>query len=291
MFDFRYIRFQTLEETLEYLHNSSDNCVVAGGTDVIIQYRAGKQTAKKLVDILLPELIGINQDDDYYRIGAATPLAEVSEFFSALDIPYDMLYVAAESVGSCQTRNLGTVGGNICTGNASSDMATAFLAMDALALICSVEGERTIPMNEFFVKNRCTVLRKDELLKEILIPKNSDLEYGSAFIKLGKRRGHVIATLNVAVLIGWDENGTIRKARLAGGTLAPKPIRFYNSEKQLEGAPVHGIGLHMALDKMAEVMTTEMQPRDSRRGSKEYRINASQAAMKDAVMAACGEEE
>lgn len=291
MYDFKYVHFPSLRETLEYLHSSSDTCVIAGGTDVIIQYRSGKQTAKNLVNILLPELIGVSEDDRFYKIGAATPLTEVSDFFSASPAPYDMLHTAAESVGSCQTRNLGTVGGNICTGNASSDMATAFLVMDALAVVCSTSGERIIPMTDFFIKNRCTALRQDELLREIRIPKDHKLSGGAAFIKLGKRRGHVIATLNVAALIAQDKNGIIRKARLAGGTLAPRPIRFFRSEALLEGCPAQGAALEAALDEMAAAMLAEMQPRDSKRGSKEYRIHASQAVMKDAVIAACRQGE
>lgn len=290
MYDFQYLHFPTLDETLEYLRTSSDNCLIAGGTDVIIQYRSGKQAAKNLVNVLLPELIGIFEEDRYYRIGASTPLTEVSDYFSLLPPPYRVIHTAAESVGSCQTRNLGTVGGNICTGNASSDMATAFLVLDAQAVACSAVGERIIPMTDFFIKNRCTALRPDELLKEILIPKEEALNSAASFIKLGKRRGHVIATLNVAALIAQDENGIIRKARLAGGTLAPRPIRFFQSELLLEGCSAHGPAFEAALEEMAASMLTEMQPRDSKRGSKEYRIHASQAVMKDAVVAACNKE-
>ena len=288
MYDFTYIDCKTLNETLKYLSEAEDYALIAGGTDLMIQYRSGKQNANNLVNVLIPELMRISEDADAYHIGASVFLTQLSDFFAKVDIPYRVIHRAAESVGSCQTRNLGTVGGNICTGNASSDMAAAFLVLDAAAVAASSNGVREIPMDEFFVRNRCTAIQKGELLTEIRIPKEKGLNSGAVFKKLGKRRGHVIATLNVAARIDRDDTGTIRKARLAGGTLAPRPIRFPVCEELLIGCNINGVGFEETLDRLEELMETEMQPRDSKRGSREYRINASKAVMRDAITEACG---
>lgn len=291
MFDIQYQRFPSLEETLVFIRDHPDCALLAGGTDLMVQLRAGKRKEKTLVDILLPELCGFRETDGAYEIGASTSLTETADAFRGLAEPYRMLADAADSVGSCQTRNLGTIGGNVCTGNASSDMATAFLALDAVFVMCSAEEERVLPADAFFVRNRVTALRPGELLRAIRIPKQHWPVGGAAFVKLGKRRGHVIATLNLAGSVGMDEHGVIRSARLAGGTLAEKPIRFYESEKLLIGSPAGGEKLRDAIGQVQACMQTEMRPRDSRRGSRQYRIAASTAAMADVIFRACGREE
>lgn len=291
MYSFQYISPSTLEEALEFLRDHPDTCPLAGGTDVIVQYRAGKQKAPYVLNVLLPELTGVEEQEDCYRVGAATPLTDFADYFSALPQPFRMLARAAESVGSCQTRNLGTVGGNICTGNASADMATALLAAEAWGVAVGAGGERCFPLDRFFVKNRVIALEKGELLKDILIPKKPFPRVGAHFCKVGKRRGHVIATFNMAAVIGRDETDRIVEARLAGGTLAPTPLRFYESEKLLLGHRAGEAAWEETLEEVCRTMQTEICPRDSRRGSREYRMHASAAVLADAIRIACGREE
>lgn len=288
MFPIAYHTFETLEELLRFIGEEDDYRLLAGGTDLMVRYRAGKERAGKLVDLLIPELTGIRETPTELVVGASTSLTSLADAFRPLGEPFSMLCKAAESVGSCQTRNLGTVGGNLCTGNASSDMATALLAADARLTICSRGGERELPLEKFFVRNRVVNLEAGELLKEIRIPKPTAFRTAADFRKLGKRKGHVIATLNLAVVLKLDDGGLIRKARLAGGTLAPRPIRFYESEKLLADCPAEGPELLRALEQVRACLLTEIEPRDSLRGSREYRMRTAPALLSDMILEACG---
>ena len=288
MFPIAYHTFETLEELLRFIGEEDDYRLLAGGTDLMVRYRAGKERAGKLVNLLIPELTGIRETPAELVVGASTSLTSLADAFRPLGEPFSMLGTAAESVGSCQTRNLGTVGGNLCTGNASSDMATALLAADARLTICSRGGERELPLEKFFVRNRVVSLDRGELLKEIRIPKPAAFRTAADFRKLGKRKGHVIATLNLAVVLKLDDGGLIRKARLAGGTLAPRPIRFYESEKLLADCPAEGPELLRALEQVRACLLTEIEPRDSLRGSREYRMRTAPALLSDMILEACG---
>lgn len=288
MFPIAYHTFETLEEVLRFIGEEDDYRLLAGGTDLMVRYRAGKERAGKLVNLLIPELTGIRETPTELVVGASTSLTSLADAFRPLGEPFSMLCTAAESVGSCQTRNLGTVGGNLCTGNASSDMATALLAADARLTICSRGRERELPLEKFFVRNRVVNLNRGELLKEIRIPKPTSFRTAADFKKLGKRKGHVIATLNLAVVLELDDGGLIRKARLAGGTLAPRPIRFYESEKLLVDCPAEGPELLRALEQIRACLLTEIEPRDSLRGSREYRMRTAPALLSDMILEACG---
>lgn len=288
MFPIAYHTFETLEEVLRFIGEEDDYRLIAGGTDLMVRYRAGKERAGKLVNLLIPELTGVRETPTEFIVGASTSLTSLADAFRSLGEPFSMLCAAAESVGSCQTRNLGTVGGNLCTGNASSDMATALLAADTRLTICSRGGERELPLEKFFVRNRVVNLDRGELLKEIRIPKPSAFRTAADFRKLGKRKGHVIATLNLAVVLELDDRGLIRKVRLAGGTLAPRPIRFYESEKLLAGCPAEGPELLHALEQVRACLLTEIEPRDSLRGSREYRMRTAPALLSDMILETCG---
>lgn len=291
MYPFQLYRPSTLREALELYNEYPDSCLLAGGTDAMISFRAGKRAEPRVIDILLPELTGVKEKDGAFEIGACTPLFTAAEFFRAQPQPYRVLQEAAESIGACQTRHIATIGGNICTGNASADMATPLLVLDAVLTAASVHGGREIPIDRFFIRNRQTALQPGEILTSIRIPKRKNAACGAAFMKLGKRRGHVIATLNTAALIGVDPAGTVCEVRLAAGTLAPTPVRLYESEKVLLDAKVTPEEIEPVLRRVAEKLLTEIQPRDSLRASREYRECTAPVALTRTIRKACGREE
>ena len=170
-------------------------------------------------------------------------------------------------------------------------MATPLLVLDAVLTAASVHGGREIPIDRFFIRNRQTALQPGEILTSIRIPKRKNAACGAAFMKLGKRRGHVIATLNTAALIGVDPAGTVCEVRLAAGTLAPTPVRLYESEKVLLDAKVTPEEIEPVLRRVAEKLLTEIQPRDSLRASREYRECTAPVALTRTIRKACGREE
>lgn len=175
---FRYMRLETLGQTLEALERYPDSGVIAGGTDVMVQLRLGKRADRRLIDLLIPELTGIREEEDGIFIGPSTSLMEVADYFRTQPGPYDMLSQAAESVGACQTRSLATIGGNLCTGNASADMATALLVMDTELELGSARGVRRMALDRFFIRNRQTALEAGEIVTGMFIPKRREASQG-----------------------------------------------------------------------------------------------------------------
>ena len=252
----------------------------------MVQLRLGKRADRRLIDLLIPELTGIREEEDGIFIGPSTSLMEVADYFRTQPGPYDMLSQAAESVGACQTRSLATIGGNLCTGNASADMATALLVMDTELELGSARGVRRMALDRFFIRNRQTALEAGEIVTGMFIPKRREASAGAAFEKIGKRRGHVIAVLNTAAMLARDGEGNIVTVRLAAGTLAPRPMRLYESEKMFLQCLRRGEDLEGALAAVGETMLTEIQPRDSLRASAEYRQRVAPVALARAVRAA-----
>ena len=282
---FRYMRLETLGQTLEALERYPDSGVIAGGTDVMIQLRLGKREDRRLIDLLIPELTGIEEREDGFSIGPSTSLMAVADHFRNQPRPWDILCRSA-SVGACQTRSLATIGGNLCTGNASADMATALLVLDTVLELRSARATRLVPLDRFFIRNRQTALEPGEIVTGMFIPKRREASAGAAFEKIGKRRGHVIAVLNTAAMLARDGEGNIVTVRLAAGTLAPRPMRLYESEKMFLQCLRRGEDLEGALAAAGETMLTEIQPRDSLRASAEYRRRVAPVALARAVRAA-----
>ena len=290
MYNFKYLKPDSLESLLSLLETCPGAVAVAGGTDVMVQLRAGKLRADTIIDLLIPELTGIHDRDGCYVIGASTPLEQVSDYFRALPQPYFMLHQAVDSVGSCLTRSLATIAGNFCTGNASSDLATALIALDATIEIQKSGEKRFLPIENFFIRNRVTALDPGEIVTAIYIPRQPCPAAGASFIKIGKRRGHVIAILNVAAMVGRDENGACSLVRMAAGTLAGTPVRLYRSEEEFLRRLSDGDDLNCALEAVSQVMLTEINPRDSQRASREYRQQVGPVALCRAVREAWGDK-
>src|SRR3970282_748799 len=119
---------------------------------------------------------------------------------------FPALAEAAHSIGAVQTRNLGTLGGNLVSGVPSMDSGPALMALDASVILAGPRGERHMTLGEFFVAPRRTALAADELLTAILVPKAS-LGKPAAFLKLGLRKGQALALVNGAASAWLDSGG------------------------------------------------------------------------------------
>lgn len=289
MFPISYIQPSDLDELLSLLHdNDGSTVVMAGGTDLLLRFRSGKLEPKRVLSLELPELKTIEVRNDSVLIGASVLLSDFIRHFQSVAQPMPMLVEAAAGVGSCQTRNLATIAGNFCTGNASSDMATALLAANAVVIIRSAQRTRELPLDRFFIRNRCIALAPDEIVTAIRIPMPSPaLRTGAKFIKIGKRRGHVIAALNGAAMVGLDDDGVIRDIRLAVGTLAPCPIRLYRCEQVALNQPISD----RLLSTLSALMLEEISPRDSLRASAEFRTAVAPVVLRRVIRSSAGLEE
>lgn len=255
----------SLPEALEWLANENGNAhVIAGGTDLLLQMRNGLKTPKTVIDIKrLPELKAIAYEDGQgLRIGALTTLRELHRSPVILQ-HYPVLSYAASRMASEQIRAFATVGGNLCNGSPSADTAPPLIAFDATAHLVSLEGARSLPLQEFFTGPGTTALLPGELLREITVPPPA----GQAlFIKHIPRASMDISVVCVAfrlVLAG----GICQEARLVLGAVAPTPLRARAAEALLPGKRLDAA----LIEEAAQAAAAESRPIDDAKGSAWYR--------------------
>lgn len=267
---FEYHAPTSLTEAISLLRQHGEGArPLAGGTDLVVQM---KENATKfavpshLVSLLrVPELTGVDfSDSDGLRIGAGATMSEVAES-SAIRERYAAIAEGAGLVGSYQTMNMATVGGNLCNGAPSADIAPPLLAFEAEAVIVGPGGRRQVPLEQFFAGPGRTVLDADELLAEVRVPvppRNT----GSAYTRHTPRKQMDIAVVGVGVLLTLPGE-RIERARVALGAVAPTPVRARQAEAALEGQTVSDD----VLTRAAEAAAAESSPISDVRGSAEFR--------------------
>jgi CO/xanthine dehydrogenase FAD-binding subunit len=224
-----FLRATSIEQTLTLIEQTSAPYrVIAGGTDLLLQAQSGKyDQPMALISIGdVEELSRIKVSPDGLLIGAATKLADIEHS----DLFTDGLQVLIEGVrevGSPQIRNLATIGGNICNASPSADTIPPLLVLEASAVILSPLGKRTVPLTEFFLSPGKTVLERNELLADIIIPALPATARGK-YIKLKTRGALDLAIVSVAVMLS-DKAGRF-DPRIALGAVAPTPIRAKSAE-------------------------------------------------------------
>ncbi|MHC1770980.1 MAG: xanthine dehydrogenase family protein subunit M [Flexilinea sp.] len=218
---------KTLQEALN-IRSEQDVTPYAGGTDLMIK---AKEDAVYLFINKIPEMSQIVVDDKYIRIGAACTYTEIFENENTPQILKDAIdYLAAPAI-----RNMGTPGGNICNASPKADSALIFYAADAKLRICRAKNERILPIEDFYVGRGKTVLQKDELLVEILIPKEGLENY--YYQKVGARQALAISRVAFAGLFA-SENGKITCCSITFGSIADTILRFRNLETILLGKSI-----------------------------------------------------
>jgi CO/xanthine dehydrogenase FAD-binding subunit len=214
--------------------------VLAGGTDLLadLKFAAASHAPRVVVDISrADDLRGIETTEQGLRIGALVTHTEIMWSPVIRDL-FPALVDAAHTIGAVQTRNLGTLGGNLVTAVPSMDSGPTLVALDAIVTIASPEGRRQLPLVDFFVGPRKTVLKPSELLVEIIIPKEN-VGKPAHFLKFGLRKGQALALVNVAAALWVDwEKKTFVAPRISLGAVAPKVIHAASAESYLEGKPI-----------------------------------------------------
>jgi carbon-monoxide dehydrogenase medium subunit len=274
----RYFRPETIGEAVAILdENHGSAVVVAGATDVLVTRPGGVEV---LVDISRLPLSYVEVGDGL-RIGATTSFSEIIEASSLLGGPLQIVSEAAGEVGHINVRHLATVGGNLCNAVPSADSAIPLIALDAEAVISGTDGERRVNLEDFFVSVRETVLGKDEMLKEIVVPSQPQ-RIGASFQKIG-RTNVDIALVNVAARLVLGGNGVCEDARVVLGAVAPTPIRARKAEEMLVG----GKPSEKMFDEAAKVAASEAAPISDLRATAEYRREMCEVLVRRALAEAC----
>ena len=277
---FRVHRPKSLDEALKLLATLEKAKPIAGGTDLIPLMREVEVEVEHLIDLGgIGELRFIEEGDGYIRIGATTTLSDlVDSTLIASKAP--ALWEAASSMGSVQIRNRGTIGGNLCNASPAADLGPPLIALGAEAEIRSVDKARWIPVEEVFAGPKVNSLAGDELLTSVRF-KVPPRGAGSAFEKIGRRRGVTLALVNAAAYIELEDE-TCRSARIALGAVAERPLRLREAEGRLMGERLS----EELIEEVSELCSKLVRPIDDVRASAWYRREMSRVLSRKALLRA-----
>jgi carbon-monoxide dehydrogenase medium subunit len=264
---FGYVSAKDLEHAITLLGEHGARAkILAGGTDLLVELKHAVHNPEVIVDVSrLHELKTIAVADDGLHIGALVTHSDIMNSPVIRDM-FPALVAAAHSIGAMQTRNLGTLGGNLVTCVPSMDSGPALIALDASMTVASTEGQRRMPLADLFVGPRKTSLKPGDLLVDIVIPKEN-LGKPAAFEKFGLRKGQALALVNVGASFWVGDNSVFVAPRIALGAVAPTVIRAPKAEAFLDGCKI-------SAEVMAEagrIAAMEAKPISDFRASADYR--------------------
>jgi CO/xanthine dehydrogenase FAD-binding subunit len=242
---------------------------LAGGTEIMVQLGVGRLGAKSLISILhLNELRFIREDADSITIGANTTFTDIRNSAAiARELP--LLSQSASWTGAIANQNRGTLGGNIANASPAADNPPALLVYDATITLISASGMRTLPYADFHLGYKKTLLRSDELIHSVTVPKGYT-NYEHYIRKVGTRLALAISKTAVAAIARVEDNRLI-DIRLAAASLADRPLRLTRTEAALENASLAPADLDTTLRTALAALAAEAAPIDDIRSTAKYR--------------------
>jgi CO/xanthine dehydrogenase FAD-binding subunit len=259
-----------LDDALAHLALHPDATVLAGGTDLMVEFNGGRrQTNTVLCVARIRELRTWFHDPtaNLLRIGAAITYAELTDEPLAALVP--ALAQAARTVGSPQIRNAATIGGNVATASPAGDGLPVLAALDAVVHLASALGRRDVPFNEFAVGPKRTVLQPGELITAVTVPV---LVGYQGYSKVGVRNAMVIATASACLAV----DAVHRSVRLALGSVGPVILRALDAEAIAEAGvdfAQRSVSAEVA-DAFGSAAAAAARPIDDHRSSAAYRRHA-----------------
>jgi len=280
---FELLQPRSLQEALEMKKNYRERAkLLAGGTDLLVLLKDGKLKAETVMSLGgVSELKVIRRQDGGVMLGALASHRDVASS-PLVQQQYPDLAEACSQVGAIQIQNLGTVGGNICNASPAADAAPPLLLTDALLTLASTRGERRIPINEFFLGPRQTVLEPDEILKDIFLPPPAGRR-GATYLKLGRREAMEIAIVGIGVAVHLNGSDQVAsECRIAMGSVAPTPIRARPAEALVNNKEI----TKELVDEIAAVAAEAARPISDVRATAEYRLDMIRVLCRRAIQAA-----
>ena len=260
---------QSVQDAIRLRLEHPEAQIIAGGTDVLVQMREGKRAGKALISIQgCREMRGVSLDEEEnLRIGSLTTFSHITAD-PLIQRYINVLGEAVDMVGGPQIRNAGTIGGNTCNGVTSADSASTLHAWEAVVELTGPNGTRRCPIKEFYKKAKVVDIREGEIQTAILIPKESYRDTYGSYIKYAMRNALDIATNGCSVNVRLSpDKKTFERVRIAYGVAGPIPMRAPTAEAAINGLPV----TMENVDKFAETVLQDINPRDSWRASKAFR--------------------
>jgi carbon-monoxide dehydrogenase medium subunit len=280
---FSYFRPETLSrlESLLVKHQGKAK-VLAGGTDLVVQMKAGVLAPAVLVDIgNLAALQGISwQEEKGLTILAGTKIAAI-EHSPLIKEKLPALSESVALLGSSQVRAMASLGGNACNASPSAETPPILIALGAEIIVGRAGSERKLPLEAFFLGYRQVDLKPGEYLKAFFIPEQP-ANAGSAYLCRMLRGAMEIDIVNVGVRLLTGKREKCREARISLGSVSPVPLRARKAESALEGQALNEKAFRLA----GEVAAEEASPIDDIRGSAGYRQEMIKVLVKRALQRA-----
>jgi carbon-monoxide dehydrogenase medium subunit len=263
---FDYIRPGNMEDAIAALQAKDEPYLLAGGTDLLIGMKTNAVKPKCLIDLKGIPGIDCIEYDNGFKLGALTTVRDV-EVSPLIREKIPALSEAAATLGSIQIRNRATIGGNLCHGSPAADMAAILLAMNCELQIATGNGAKTMGLDQFFTGPNSTVLNRNEVLAQIIIPKEIE-QFKGIYLKHGPRKAMDIGIVNIAILLDADvSSGFCNQIMIALGAVAPRPIRAKKAEALLNANRL----TPELIQEAAEAASDEATPISDFRASAGYR--------------------
>jgi carbon-monoxide dehydrogenase medium subunit len=268
IFNFEYFTPKTIKEALELLskYDEGECKVIAGGQSLLVLMKHKLIMPKYLIDIKgLSDLDYIKLDDKQgLKIGALTTHRSI-EKSPVVQNGFTVLAEMEQNISSVETRNWGTIGGNVCHGDPGGDPTPVLIALNAKLKLTSLSGERTINAEDFTSNYYETALQHDELLTEIQVPSLAP-NTGAKFTKFSQIAGDY-ANASVAMLITVDKKEICNDVRIALGSVAVAPMRAKKAEGILKGKKISD----ELLAEAGQIASEEASPTTDAEASAEYK--------------------
>lgn len=268
---FQYFDPRTLDEALELLAEQKDGAkVLAGGQSLVPMLNFRLLAPSCLIDINhIKELAGINDAGDDVAIGAMTR-QRILEKSAKIARHLPLLAETMPQIAHFQIRNRGTIGGSLCHADPAAELPAIVTALNGRLLLASTQGKRTVKAEEFFVGYLATCLRPDELLTQILLPRQPSAS-GSAFAEVTRRHGD-FALVGAAATVTLDDAGQCIAARIVITGAAETPFVSAEATQLLVGSPLDD----KAINEAARLVAARLRPQSDIHASAGYRTHAAE---------------
>ncbi len=279
---FDYARPRTLDEAAKLLAEHGEKArLLAGGTDILVQLRAGARAAEMVVDVKeIPELNKIHWDASTgLTLGAAVPCYRI---YDNADIKqhYPAIIDVASLIGGTQIQGRASLGGNLCNSAPSADAIPVMIALEATCRIVGPSGERTVAVEDFCTAPGKNILQPGDLLVSIHFPAPKP-NSGAHYMRFIPRNEMDIAVAGVGVSVVLD-NGNFASARVALASVAPTPLFVKEAGEALSGQPVNDESIARA----AAIAKNAAKPIDDMRGTVRYRKHLCEVLTRRALQVA-----
>ncbi|MBQ7092060.1 MAG: FAD binding domain-containing protein [Clostridia bacterium] len=271
----------TVESAVDILTQYGEKArLIAGGTDLILDYQSGKIKPDAFVDISKIEgFDSIHMRDDYLVIGGGATHSQIAT--SELVTKYaPALALGCSCVGSRQIRNIATLSGNIVNAQPAADGAVPLAVLDADLVIYGSYGQRTIKLQDAYAGfGKSTIDSSKEIISEILIPTKP--RRFSAFNRLELRKALALPMLNCAASAVFDGD-VISEMRIVSAPVGIGPVRATEAEDYCTGKTL----TDEVISKASQLVLSSANPRSNPlRGSREYRLEVLPVLIADCLQA------